>query len=242
MPSSCTRTLTALTLASSCLLVPALARAHDVNFEPDTYLPVPVRLGSDTRLVMPEPFDDAWEKDDEVACTLLDARTLIIRPRTAGIEQRLTMRGRQTGTLYLARVSSTLPYAPVVTVHHQPATNTPESATRADSVLGLLRAMMRDTAPGGFQVLQSRRVILDQPPLRLTADQVWHSARMTGIRAHLTGAPAGSPLTVVPTDLSIHIPELGGLRAIGATSYQLDDAHPSITLYLIFSLDIHAQP
>src|SRR6266478_1128530 len=74
--------------------------AADIQWDATNYLRVPVRLGSDTRLVMPEPFDDAWEHDDEISATLLDARTLIIRPRTAKVEQRLTLRGRATGTLY----------------------------------------------------------------------------------------------------------------------------------------------
>ena len=86
------------------------ALAADIEWDGTSYLRVPVKLGSDTRLVMPEPFDDTWEHDDEISTSLLDARTLIIRPRTAKIEQRMTLRGRESGTLYLARVSSALPY------------------------------------------------------------------------------------------------------------------------------------
>jgi len=84
--------MVALVLAATM----AVARAADIEWDGTSYLRVPVRLGSDTRLVMPEPFDDAWEHDDEISATLLDARTLIIRPRTAKIEQRLTLPAGQS--------------------------------------------------------------------------------------------------------------------------------------------------
>ena len=77
----------------------ASVQAADIEWDGTSYLRVPVRLGSDTRLVMPEPFDDAWEHDEEISATLLDAHTLIFRPRTAKVEQRLTLRGRNSGTL-----------------------------------------------------------------------------------------------------------------------------------------------
>ena len=89
-----------LAAAASC----RLAAAAESVWEGSAYLQVPVRLGSDTRLVMPESFDDAWERESEVACTLLDARTLIIRPRSSNIEQRLTLRGRKTGTRPLENI------------------------------------------------------------------------------------------------------------------------------------------
>ena len=114
----CTRRHLLAALALAALCGAPTAHAADAVWEGSSYLQVPVRLGSDTRLVMPEAFDDAWERDAEVACTLLDSHTLIIRPRSAAIEQRLTLRGRQSGTLYLARVSSALPYTPIVTVRN----------------------------------------------------------------------------------------------------------------------------
>lgn len=202
-----------------------------------TTLRVPVRLGSDTRLVMPEPFDDVWEHDDDVACTLLDDRTLIIRPRKAGIEQRLTMRGRRTGTLYLARVSSALPYTPIVTVHDlapHPSGAPADPGERA--VLDALKAMMRASPPPGSEIEPSRRILLDQAPYRIAARQLWRLPRgITGIVVRIQASVPPGSLPVVPADIDIRIPRLGILRAMGADDFRLDAAHPSTQGYLVYA-------
>lgn len=209
--------------------------AADALWEGSSYLQVPVRLGSDTRLVMPEPFDDAWEREAEVACTLLDARTLIIRPRTAAIEQRLTLRGRRSGTLYLARVSSSLPYTPLVTVRNLAASrDDPQSGRTLPSVIGLLKAMMQGHAPAGYQVLHSERVLFDQAPYRVLAQQVWRSRHQTGILAEMSTTGPNQPLPIVPANLFIRIPELGTLRAMAADTFELDAGHLSTRIYLVY--------
>lgn len=224
-----------LAFAALALALPP-APAADAAWDGNSYLRVPVRLGSDTRLVMPEPFDDAWERDAEVGCTLLDSHTLIIRPRVADVEQRLTLRGRQSGTLYLARVSSSLPYAPIVTVHNAvpPRDETPSGRTQP-TVVGLLKAMMQGNAPAGYQVLRSQRVLFDQTPYRIVAQQVWRSRRQTGIVAELSTTVPGQSLPIVPANILIRIPELGMLRALAADEFELDAAHASTRIYLVYA-------
>jgi hypothetical protein len=211
----------------------------DVLWDGSAYLRIPVRLGSDTRLVMPEPFDESWERDREVACTLLDPHTLIIRPRTASVEQRLTLRGRKSGTLYLARVSSNLPYVPIVKVENiASATGVPLAPTWVfgqSGVIGLVKHMMLGVPPLGFQVQKSDRVIFDHQPYRIIAEQVWQSRRETGIIAHLslTGTMS-TPVSIVPANIRIRIPALGTLRVLAADDLQLGAAKTSTRIYLVY--------
>lgn len=217
-----------------------VAQASDQHWDPETYLQVPVQLGSDTRLVMPEPFDDAWERDAEVACTLLDEHTLIIRPKVNNIEQRLTLRGHQSGTLYLARVSSSLPFSPVITVHHEP--DSENGHTKTPSVLGLLNAMLQDSAPAGFELWQSQRVLLSQHGLKLTAQQVWRGSQLSGIAADLSLQDGETSFAVIPAQFSVRIPELGLLRALSSDTDTLSSKHPSAKVFLVYSHDPHSHP
>jgi hypothetical protein len=211
------------------------AQASDLSWDGTSYLHIPVRLGSDTRLIMPEPFDDSWERESEVATTLLDGRTLIIRPRSAAIEQRLTLRGRKTGTLYLARVSSALPYAPIITVHNATALRDEAATGRTrPTVVGLLKAMMQGNAPAGYQVLSSQRVLLDQAPYRIVAQQVWRSRHQTGILAQLSTSLPKQTIPVVPANILIRIPELGTLRAMAADDFELNANRLSTRVYLVY--------
>ena len=222
-------------VAGLCGIPAPAALATEVVWDGNTYLPVPVHLGSDTRLVMPEPFDDSWEREADVACTLLDPRTLIIRPRSNNIEQRLTLRGRRTGTLYLARVSSALPYAPVVTVRNSVAVRGDSTSGHAQpGVLGLLKAMMQGHTPAGYQVLHSERVLFDQSPYRIVAQEVWKSRRQTGILAQISTVNPSQALSIVPSNLLIRIPELGSLRALAADEFELRSSRLSTNVYLVY--------
>jgi len=215
---------------------PAGAGASELVWDGTTYLPVPVRLGSDTRLIMPEPFDDSWERDNEVATVLLDAHTLIIRPRSANVEQRLTLRGRKSGTLYLARVSSALPYTPIVTVANTTGLrDDPPAGHTRPTVVGLLKAMMQGSAPAGYQVLHSQRVLLDQPPYRIVAQQVWRSRHQTGIVAQLSTSLPGQTIPVVPANILVRVPELGTLRAMAADDFELNANRLSTRVYLVYA-------
>jgi hypothetical protein len=224
------------------VFVVSTARGNDQQWEASSYLMVPVQLGSDTRLVMPEPFDDAWERDTDVSCSLLDDHTLIIRPRSAAIEQRLTLKGRQSGTLYLARVSSQLPYTPIVSIHLPARQDSPIKPRGAPTVLSLLSNMLQDNATGGFTVFQSQRVLLDEQGVRLTARQVWRSQPLSGIVADLTLTDDHLSFAVVPQRFDIHVPELGLLRAVSADRSTLDQSHPHTTIHLVFSHDPHSLP
>jgi len=222
-------------IAVLCGSAAPAARAAEAVWDGNSYLQVPLHLGSDTRLVMPEPFDDSWEHESEVACTLLDPRTLIIRPRSNNIEQRLTLRGRRTGTLYLARVSSALPYAPVITVRSGVASHGDSAAGHAPpGVLGLLKAMMQGHTPAGYQVQHSDRVLFDQAPYRIIAQEVWKSRRQTGILAQISTASPTQPVPIVPANLLIRIPELGSLRALAADDFELRSSRLSTTVYLVY--------
>jgi hypothetical protein len=210
--------------------------AIEAIWDGSTYLQVPVRLGSDTRLVMPEPFDDSWEREGDVACTLLDSHTLIIRPRGGNIEQRLTLRGRRTGTLYLARVSSALAYTPIVTVHNLAVANDETPSGRSQpGVLSLLKAMLQGHAPAGYQVQHSQRVLFDQSPYRIVAQEVWRSHRQTGIVAQISTANPTRSIPIVPANLFIRIPELGALRAMAADNFELDANRAATNVYLVYA-------
>jgi hypothetical protein len=236
--NTCRSSLVALTsvalVALASLAAPAVAR--EVAWDGRTYLPIALRPGADTRLTMPEEFDDAWEHDDEVAVTPLDPTTLIIRPRVPVIEQRLTLRGRRTGTIYLARVSTALPYAPLVVVRN--AALVQQAATQISAtttVVGLLRALMRGTAPAGFRVERSERLLLDQPPYRIRARSLWRSPRLSGIVADIESTLPGRSVPVIPGNLVLRAPELGQLRAAAPERFELDATTPSTPLYLVFT-------
>src|SRR5882757_4238994 len=209
--------------------------AADLQWNATNYLRIPVRLGSDTRLVMPESFDDAWEHDDEISASLLDARTLIIRPRIATIEQRLTLRGRSSGTLYLARVSSSLPYAPVVIVHGPSRPEGVQSETSGNlSVTALLRALMVGSAPAGFRVERAARVLLDEAPYHVVAEQFWQSFGQSGIIARVTSTIPQRAVPIIPANMQIRIPQLGALRAMAADVYEIGPERQSTRFYLVY--------
>jgi len=227
------RGVAASLLSAALMGAQAGAQAADLEWDGTTYLRVPVKLGSDTRLVMPEPFDDAWEHDEEISATLLDAHTLIIRPRSDKVEQRLTLRGRSSGTLYLARVSSALPYTPVVTVH-APAAVEGAAASGALTVTALLRAMMLRAVPPGFRVEKSSRVLLDQSPYRVVAEQLWQSFGQAGVIARITSTLPQRSVPIVPANIQIQIPQLGALRAMAADDYELTPGQISSHLYIVY--------
>ncbi len=230
MMSDTARRVVALALAAATTSVQAL----DIEWDGTSYLRVPVKLGSDTRLVMPEPFDDAWEHDEEISATLLDAHTLIIRPRTAKIEQRLTLHGRNSGTLYLARVSSALPYAPLVTVHSPTIAGGTLTPGVGLSVTALLRAMMLGAVPPGVRVEKTSRVLLDQAPYRVVAEQLWQSFGQAGVIARVTSALPQRTVPIVPANILIQMPQLGTLRAMAADDYELGPGQTSCRVYIVY--------
>jgi len=214
---------------------PVQAGADEVTWNGVQYIPVPVQMGSDTRLVMPEPFDDAWERESDVSCSLLDSHTLIVRPRNPRIEQRLTLRGRNTGTLYLARVSASLPYTPIVRVSVRDSQQASASSGRdTTDVIEFLKAMMSARVPAGTRVSRSTRVLFEHPPYRFTAEEVWGNSYATGIFARIDATTPAATLPVVPANFIIRIPEIGALRAMAAESFELSPQQPSTRAYLVY--------
>jgi hypothetical protein len=220
--------------ASVLALALSSVEATDIEWDGTSYLRLPVKHGSDTRLVMPEPFDDAWEHDEEISATLLDSYTLIIRPRTENVEQRLTLRGRNSGTLYLARVSSTLPFSPVVTVHAPSIGGISCQSGGRLSITAVLRAMMLGTVPPGFRIEKSSRVLVDEAPYRVVAEQLWQSFGQAGVIARITSTVPQRVVPVIPTNIQIHLPQLGALRAMAADDYELTPNQPSSRVYIVY--------
>jgi hypothetical protein len=183
---------------------------------------------------MPEPFDDAWEHDEEISTSLLDPYTLIIRPRADKVEQRLTLRGHSSGTLYLARVSSALPYSPVITVHAATLSGSTNESDGKLSITALLRAMMLGAVPPGFRVEKSSRVLLDQPPYRVVAEQLWQSFGQAGVVARVTSALPQHAVPIIPANIQVQIPQLGTLRAMAADDYELGPDQMSSRIYIVY--------
>jgi len=225
----------AAVLFLALLACPPRAASREIAWDGRTYLPIAVRPGADTRLVMPEEFDDAWERDSEVAVAPLDATTLIIRPRAATIDQRLTLRGRRSGTIYLARVSTSLPFTPLVVVRNPATSAEPALPDPAASVVDVLRALLRGVPPPGFRVDRSATILLDQPPYRLRARELWRSGRLAGIVADLESTVPGHAIQVVPANIVLRVPELGSLRAAAPDRFELDPTSPSTRLLLVFA-------
>ena len=94
---------------------------------------------------------------------------------------------------------------------------------------------MQGSAPAGYQVLKSQRVLFDQAPYRIVAQEVWRSRRQTGILALLSTSLPGQTIPVVPANIFIRIPELGSLRALAADDFELDAAHASTRVYLVYA-------
>ena len=82
--------------------------------------------------------------------------------------------------------------------------------------------MMQGRAPAGYLVQRSQRVLFDQPPYRVVAQEVWHTRHQTGILAQLSTVKPVQAVPLVPANLFIRIPELGSLRALAADDFELD--------------------
>jgi hypothetical protein len=84
-------------------------------------------------------------------------------------------------------------------------------------------------------VQSSQRVIFDQAPYRIVAQQVWRSPRQIGIVAELSASIPGQSIPIVPANILIRIPELGPLRAMAADEFELDANHAATRVYLVYA-------
>lgn len=211
--------------------------AGDVVYDGRRYIDVPLQLGSDTVLNFPEDVNWSAEQPSRFDIKPFGAsfRSLIVRP-LGEQEQRVFFRGNASGQIYLARFATDGGYMPIVTVRSGAALAEERfrAAARA-SIPALLRMMMGGGGAPGFERARSDRVLLAQPPLSITAREVWSAPQLVGIVVDVDligGAPA---LDLRPAGIRIDIPELGTLRAFAADAWELTGARPRVRGYLVFS-------
>lgn len=232
--------LRCVVVAALCALVATGARAVDVVYDPNRYIDVRLALGSDTVLQFPE--DVYWSAEQgskfDIAPMGAGSRTLIIRPK-ADQEQRVFFRGATSGTIYLARFSTSSGYVPVINVLAPIAASArgvdeARVASRL-TIPGLLTSMMRETLPLGFERAPSTTVLLKQAPLLITAREVWASSRMTGVIVLVERNGPAEVVNIHPATIRLQIPELGTLRAFAADAWELNAERPSVRAYLVFT-------
>jgi len=181
------------------------------------------------------------EDPSEVQVLTIDERTLSFSPRSADVESRVILRG-ESGTLYIARASTSLHFHPLLEVERAVGEEAPGTHDAAAQSLvtpvSLMTKLMQGRPPAGFRVAHSARSILQAADFRMDSEQVWSSVHVTGIVAVLQRTAAvGTRVEIDPDRIDILIPELGQLRMIGADRYLLDDRNPSSTAYLVFIKD-----
>jgi hypothetical protein len=87
-----------------------------VNWDGETLIPLGLQPRSELVLRMPEAITKYWlEQKPEVSITVVDSKTLTVKPMAANTEQRLFLRGA-TGRIYVAKLSTALNYYPYVEV------------------------------------------------------------------------------------------------------------------------------
>ncbi len=219
------------------LLVAGGVLATDVVYDGRRYIDVPLQLGSDTVLNFPEDVSWSAEQPSRFDIKPFGAgfRSLIVRP-LAEQEQRVFFRGTASGQIYLARFATAGAYLPIVNVRSGAAQAEEQyrAASRA-SIPSLLRAMMTGGTAPGFERARSSRVLLTQPPLLITAREVWSAPQLVGIVVDLQLAGGAPALEIRPAGVRIDIPELGTLRAFAADAWELSTEQPRARGYLVFS-------
>ena len=218
------------------------AAGATVNWDGETLIPLGLEARSELVLRMPEPITKYWlEQAPEVSITVVDPKTLTVKPTTPTTEQRLFLRGT-TGKIYVAKLSTSLSYYPYVEVLDKtvaPARDAGKGTASAAALTGpqsLMIAMMKKTPPVGFGVSASQRPILKTDDYAIQATAVWHSPTITGLVAKIERQGAiGREIRFSPTEIEVVIPEFGGSWfLIGADSWVLTDAKPATNMYFVF--------
>lgn len=219
------------------LLAAGGAFASDVVYDGRRYIDVALQLGSDTVLNFPEDVSWSAEQPSRFDIKPFGAgfKSLIVRP-LGEQEQRVFFRGTASGQIYLARFATGGAYLPIVNVRSGAAQAEEQyrAASRA-SIPALLRAMMSGGALAGFERARSSRVLLTQPPLVITAREVWSAPQLVGIVVDLQLAGGAPALEIRPAGVRIDMPELGTLRAFAADAWELSAEQPHARGYLVFS-------
>jgi hypothetical protein len=94
--------------------------------------------------------------------------------------------------------------------------------------------MMLRAVPPGFRIERTSRVLLDQPPYKVVAEQVWQSFGQAGVIARVTSTLPQKTIPIVPANIQIQIPALGSLRALAADDYELGPEHTSSLIYIVY--------
>jgi hypothetical protein len=94
--------------------------------------------------------------------------------------------------------------------------------------------MMLGAVPPGFRVEKTSRVLLDQPPYKVVAEQLWQSFGQAGVIARITSTLPQRTIPIVPANIQIQIPQLGALRAFAADDYELGPEQTSSRVYLVY--------
>jgi len=231
--------------ALAVLLLGFAARASGASFTWDgrTYIPLGLQAESQSVLRLPERLSGYIVEDPAALHVLtIDERTLAFSPRSPAVEVRVILRG-DSGTLYMARASTSLHFYPLLEVERAAAgeeTGPPRHNGMSGAItpVSLMMALMQGRPPAGFRVSRSARSILQTGDFRLASEQVWSSQHVTGIVATLQRTAAlGVRVEIDPDRIEVVIPDLGQLRMIGADRYVLDDRNPGTAAYLVFTKD-----
>lgn len=216
----------------------ASASALDFNWNGERYIPVGVDELSYTALELPEPHGKYWsEAPSRIQIEEAGPNRFIIRPKGDNPEQRLFIVGAETNALYIARISNGIPYDPVVRVHNAAMVAQQQiEASKEMTPMRLIRTMFINQPPAGFEVQPSSTVLLDTPPYRITAREVWSSPTLTGIVADVEKNTPAAAVQFNPTSIQLQIPSLGRLRLVSADKWRLDGGlNRRIRAYLVFA-------
>lgn len=213
------------------------ASATDLIWDGKTYLNIGLRLGADTAIVFPEPVEISAENPSafEEVESNTDARILAVRPLTAQ-EQRVTFIGTQTKTVYLARFSTREGFSPLYRIQSKVADQQARTERASQTTpASLMRAMMADTIPPGFERRPLVQPLLSGPEYKIVSTEIVESPRMTGLIVTISLNASVASALVRPGDISIQIPSLGQVRMMGADRWDLDADSRTTTGYFVFS-------
>jgi hypothetical protein len=249
------RILRALTTCLVIGIATFSAHAKDLVWDGKTYLPIGLVLNSDFALTFPEPVYTSEEIPGAFTQTDFgdDGRTYIISP-TRDVEQRVFFKGSTTGTIYIAKFSTKVPYAPIINVINappvapptskaSPSSQTPQFSVAApaasnsarQAITSLMRNLMQGIPAQGYERSPADQLVLDAGAYKITAQEIWASARVTGMVVRISKSPSVASVKVHPADIQINASQLGDLRMFGADRWDLSNDSPNVLGYMIFS-------
>jgi hypothetical protein len=229
------------------LIFPMSASARDIVWDGKTYLSIGLQARSDTVVKFPEPvFRSAEQESAFEAAEFGDGgQTFIFTPKQQ-TEQRIFFRGATTGTIFIARVSTSIPYEPFLNVVNRisnvdtlttNASNaTPATASSPGAQLtNFVKSMMQGIRPSSFEQIKADQMLLDAGTFRITATHAWRSANTTGVFVRIIKTTPAPEIRIIPEEISLKSQVLGDLRMFGADRWILNDQQTTTNGYLIFT-------